>query len=70
MIPDPKAFRSPGQFIQSLLIHRGWTQRTLSIVLDVGDATVNRIVSNKQPIDGELDDFAARIESLELKSAH
>jgi HTH-type transcriptional regulator/antitoxin HigA len=54
MIPDPKAFRSPGQFIQSLLIHRGWTQRTLSIVLDVGDATVNRIVSNKQPIDGEL----------------
>ncbi len=54
MIPDPKAFRSPGQFIQSLLIHRGWTQRTLSIVLDVGDATVNRIIANKQPIDGEL----------------
>jgi HTH-type transcriptional regulator / antitoxin HigA len=54
MTLDSAAFRSPGQFIQALLDQRGWTQRTLSIVLDVGDATVNRIVSNKQSIDGEL----------------
>jgi HTH-type transcriptional regulator / antitoxin HigA len=54
MTLDSKAFRSPGQFIQALLDQRGWTQRTLSIVLDLGEATVNRIVSNKQPIDGEL----------------
>ena len=51
---DSKAFRSPGQFIQALLDQRGWTQRTLSIVLDIGETTVNRLVSNKQPIDGEL----------------
>ena len=54
MTLDSKDFRSPGQFIQALLDQRGWTQRTLSIVLDVGEATVNRIVSNKQPIDGQL----------------
>jgi len=54
MTLDSAAFRSPGQFIQALLDQRGWTQRTLSIVLDVGEATVNRLVSNKQPIDGEL----------------
>jgi HTH-type transcriptional regulator/antitoxin HigA len=33
---------------------RGWTQRTLSVVLAVSEATINRIVGNKQPIDGEL----------------
>jgi len=54
MIPDPKNFRSPGQFIQSLLIHRGWSQRTLSVVLDIGETTVNKITSNKQPIDADL----------------
>jgi HTH-type transcriptional regulator/antitoxin HigA len=54
MSPDPKNFRSPGQFIQSLLIHRGWTQRTLSVVLDIGETTVNKITSNKQPVDADL----------------
>lgn len=54
MSPDPKNFRSPGQFLQSLLIHRGWTQRTLSVVLDIGETTVNKIASNKQPIDADL----------------
>jgi HTH-type transcriptional regulator / antitoxin HigA len=54
MIPDPNNFRSPGQFIQSLLIHRGWTQRTLAVVLDIGETTVNKITSNKQPIDADL----------------
>jgi HTH-type transcriptional regulator/antitoxin HigA len=54
MTPDSSAFRSPGQFVQALLDQRGWTQRTLSVVLDVSEATINRIVSNKQPIDGEL----------------
>jgi HTH-type transcriptional regulator / antitoxin HigA len=54
MAPDSKAFRTPGQYIQALLGHRGWTKRTLSVVLAVSDATVNRIVGDKQPIDGKL----------------
>jgi len=51
---DSNAFRSPGQFIQALLDQRGWTQRTLSVVLDIGETTVNKITSNKQPIDADL----------------
>lgn len=51
---DSKDFRSPGQFIQALLDQRGWTQRTLSIVLAVGETTINKVVANKQPIDADL----------------
>jgi HTH-type transcriptional regulator / antitoxin HigA len=54
MTPDSKDFRSPGQFIQALLDQRGWTQRTLSIVLAIGETTVNKITSNKQPVDADL----------------
>ena len=54
MTLDSKDFRSPGQFIQALLDQRGWTQRTLSLVLGVGETTVNKFVSNKQPIDAGL----------------
>jgi HTH-type transcriptional regulator/antitoxin HigA len=53
-MPDSKDYRSPGQFIQALLDQRGWTQRTLAIVLDVGETTVNKFTSNKQPIDADL----------------
>lgn len=54
MTLNSKDFRSPGQFIQALLDQRGWTQRTLSLVLGVGETTVNKFVSNKQPIDAGL----------------
>jgi HTH-type transcriptional regulator/antitoxin HigA len=54
MTLDSKDFRSPGQFIQALLDQRGWTQRTLAVVLEIGETTVNRITSNKQPIDADL----------------
>lgn len=51
---DSKNFRSPGQFLQALLEQRGWSQRTLAVVLDIGETTVNKIVSNKQAIDADL----------------
>lgn len=47
-------FRTPGQLIQSLLEDRGWTKRTLAVVLDVGEATITRLVSGKQPVDAKL----------------
>jgi HTH-type transcriptional regulator / antitoxin HigA len=53
MTIDSKAFRTPGQFIQALLDERGWSQRTLAIVLGIGVTTINKIVGNKQPVDGE-----------------
>lgn len=54
MTLDSNNFRSPGQFIQALLDQRGWTQRTLAVVMEIGETTVNRITSNKQPIDAGL----------------
>jgi HTH-type transcriptional regulator/antitoxin HigA len=54
MSSDSNIFRSPGQLIQSLLDERGWTKRTLSVVLDVGEATVTRLVGDKQPVDAQL----------------
>ncbi|MCK1594241.1 helix-turn-helix domain-containing protein [Bradyrhizobium sp. 164] len=51
---DSQNFRSPGQFLHALLEQRGWSQRTLAVVLDIGETTVNKIVSNKQAIDADL----------------
>ena len=47
-------FRTPGQLIESLLGDRGWTKRTLAIVLDVGESTVAKIVGGKQDVGAEL----------------
>jgi HTH-type transcriptional regulator/antitoxin HigA len=49
-----RAFRTPGQLILSLLEERGWSKRTLAVVLGVGEATVTRITSDRQAIDARL----------------
>jgi HTH-type transcriptional regulator / antitoxin HigA len=48
------SFRTPGQLILSLLDERGWSKRTLAVVLGVSEATVTRITSDKQPVDARL----------------
>ncbi len=47
-------FRTPGQLIQALLDERGWTKRTLAVVLAMGESSITRIVGDKQPIDAKL----------------
>ena len=47
-------FKTPGQLIQKLLDDRGWTQRVLSIVLDVHDTTINKLIAGKRNLDAEL----------------
>ena len=54
MATESGDYRTPGQFILALLAERGWTQRTLAIVLGVGESAVNRFVSDKTPIGAEL----------------
>jgi HTH-type transcriptional regulator/antitoxin HigA len=54
MALENTSFRTPGQFIEALLEERGWTKRTLSVVLAVSEATVARIVGDKQPVDARL----------------
>jgi HTH-type transcriptional regulator/antitoxin HigA len=54
MASESKQFQTPGQFIAALLADRNWTQKTLAIVLGVGESVVNRFVSGKTAIDAEL----------------
>jgi len=46
--------RTPGQLISTLLKERGWTKRTLAIVLGVDEATITRLVSDKRPVSADL----------------
>lgn len=45
-------FRTPGQLITALLKDRGWTKRTLAIVLNMEETVVNRLTSDKRAMDG------------------
>jgi HTH-type transcriptional regulator/antitoxin HigA len=45
---------TPGQLIHQRLEKRGWSQRTLSVVLDVGESSITRLLSGKQQVDAEL----------------
>jgi HTH-type transcriptional regulator / antitoxin HigA len=50
MTVDAQDFRTPGQLIEALLAERGWTKRTLAIVLDVDESNVARLASDKQAV--------------------
>ncbi len=40
-------YSMPGQLIGDLLAERGWTQRTLAVVLEKDETTINKIVAGK-----------------------
>jgi HTH-type transcriptional regulator/antitoxin HigA len=46
-------YKTPGQLIEALLEQKGWTQRTLGVVLDKADTTINRLISGKASVDAE-----------------
>jgi HTH-type transcriptional regulator/antitoxin HigA len=46
--------QSPGQLISALLIKRGWSQRTLARILDVGESQLTRLIADKQPVDAQF----------------
>lgn len=50
-MPD---YKTPGQLMEALLQERGWTQRTLSVVLGKGETTINKLVSAKQAVDADM----------------
>lgn len=47
-------YKTPGQLIEALLVSKGWTQRTLGIVLGMDETGINRIVSDKRSVSAEL----------------
>lgn len=44
---------TPGQLIAELLEERGWTQRTLAVVLEKDESTINKIVAGKGTVTTE-----------------
>lgn len=50
-MPDEhQEFRTPGQLIDSLLRERGWTKRTLAIVMGMDEGSVTRLTADKQAV--------------------
>lgn len=54
MIIEHTKFKTPGQFLKALLDVRGWSNRTLAIVLGIDESGMNRIVADKRVITIEL----------------
>jgi len=54
MSEQASAAVTPGQLIQRRLEARGWSQRTLSVVLDIGESSVTRLLNGKQTVDAKL----------------
>jgi HTH-type transcriptional regulator/antitoxin HigA len=54
MTSPEQTYKSPGQFIAALLAERGWTQRTLSIVLDADETGINKLTADKRPVTAEM----------------
>ena len=46
--------QSPGELISALLIKRGWNQRTLARILDVGESQLTRLIADKQPVEAQF----------------
>jgi len=78
---NPSDFRTPGQYIAALMAERGWTQRTVAIVLNMSESAVARFISGKSSVDAKLalaleevfgvpaDDFLALQRALDLAQA-
>lgn len=43
-------FRTPGQLIESLLEGRGWSKRSLAIILKIGETSLNRMISGQSKV--------------------
>jgi HTH-type transcriptional regulator / antitoxin HigA len=51
---DIEQFKTPGQLIEALLVERGWTKRTLAVVVGADETTVNRWISDKQSVNASI----------------
>jgi len=54
MSTDAEEFRTPGQLIEALLAERGWSNRVLSVVLDVEETGVSKLIADKKAVTPEI----------------
>jgi HTH-type transcriptional regulator/antitoxin HigA len=50
---DLSEYKTPGQLISALLEQRGWTARTLAVVMGVDETGLNKIIAAKRGIDAK-----------------
>jgi HTH-type transcriptional regulator / antitoxin HigA len=48
------SFETPGEYLDSLLSQRGWTQRVLATVMSIEETAISKLIKNKRPITAEL----------------
>lgn len=51
---DISLYKTPGQLLGVLLSERGWTKRTLSVVLGMDEAKISRYASDRQPMTADV----------------
>lgn len=51
---NTEPYKTPGQFIEALLEARGWSKRVLSIVLDIDETVINKIIAGKRAVDAGI----------------
>lgn len=61
MSTENQGFRTPGQLIQALLDDRGWSKRTLAIILAMDETGINRLVADKRPVDAKMAVFLEEV---------
>lgn len=54
LIMNADNYRTPGQLIKAQIDNRGWTQRTLAIILGFNETRINKIISGKHPVTAEV----------------
>lgn len=54
MTIDSSLYKTPGQLLEGLLSERGWTKRTLSVVLGMDEAKISRYASDRQPMTADV----------------
>ncbi len=47
-------FNTPGELIESLLESRGWSQRALAVILEIGEGTITRLLKGRQPVTAQF----------------
>lgn len=53
--------KTPGQLLLKLIENRGWNQRLVAIILNVGESVINKIISGHRSVDAEM---ALKFESI------
>lgn len=62
---NPALYKTPGQYIEALLDARGWSKRVLSIVLDIDETVINKILAGKRTVDASIALLLAEIFEVE-----